>query len=149
MKKIMTLIGVAILILALQGCGDSATNGNGEGGLKNKKVDNYSVKIVYDGKEIKTYSMNAIKKMPSTKFELDGSTEMGPSIAYILSENGIKDYSNITFVGMLKDSLTMTKDQIDKGCLLDITNHDTVKLGAKAINRNKWVKDIATVKVEK
>lgn len=148
MKKLIFLIIFAIMILSLQGCGNSSGNGGGNG-LKNEKVENYSVKIVYDGTEIKSYSIDEIKKMPTTNFELDGSTENGPSISYVLKETNIKDYSKITFIGMWKDSVTMTKEQIEKGCLLDITNHGTTKLASKAITKDKWIKDIATIKVEK
>ena len=146
MKRLLAIITVFIFMLGFQGCGK--TSGNG-GGLKNEKVENYSVKIVYDGKEIKGYSIDDIKKMPTTSFEQDNSKEEGPSIATILTENNIKEYSKITFIGMWKDSITMTKEQVEKGSLLDITNHDTTKLAAKAINKDKWIKDIATIKVAK
>ena len=148
MKKLIYLIIFGVMILSLQGCGKASGNGGGNG-LKNEKVENYAVKIVYDGTEVKSYSIDDIKKMPTSKFDLDGSTEEGPSISYILNENNIKDYSKITFTGMMKDSSTMTKEQVEKDTLLDITNHDTVKLATKAINKNKWTKDIATIKVEK
>lgn len=147
MKKLILLIISIILVSSLMGCGESS--GMGSGGLKNEKVPNYSVKVVYDGKEIKNYSMDDIKKMPAESFELNGLTEKGPSIISILKENNIKDYSKITFTGMYKESLTMTKSQIDQGTLLDITNHGTVKLSSKAIKKDNWIKDIATIKVEK
>ena len=148
MKKLICLIIFGVMILSLQGCGKSSGNGGGNG-LKNQKVENYLVKVVYDGTETTSYSIEDIKKMPTTKFELDGSTEEGPSILNMLKENNIKDYSKITFIGMMKDSVTLTKEQVEKDTLLDITNHDTVKLATKAIDKNKWTKDIATIKVEK
>lgn len=147
MKKLILIIISAFLILGLSGCGSSS--GKGAGGLKNENIPNYSVKIIYDGKEIKNYSMDDIKKMPSTDLQLNGSTEQGPSIESILSTNNITDYSKITVIGMYKDSITMTKEQVKQGSILDITNHNTVKLASKAIKKDKWVKDIATIKVEK
>lgn len=147
MKKLILIIISAFLILGLSGCGSSS--GKGAGGLKNENIPNYSVKIIYDGKEIKNYSMDDIKKMPSTSLQLDGSTEQGPSIESILSTNNITDYSKITVIGMYTDSITMTKEQVKQGSILDITNHNTVKLASKAIKKDKWVKDIATIKVEK
>lgn len=147
MKKLILIIISAFLILGLSGCGSSS--GKGAGGLKNENIPNYSVKIIYDGKEIKNYSMDDIKKMPSTSLQLDGSTEQGPSIESILSKNNITDYSKITVIGMYTDSITMTKEQVKQGSILDITNHNTVKLASKAIKKDKWVKDIATIKVEK
>lgn len=148
MKKLIMLTVTVIMILSLQGCGSSSGNEGGKG-QKNEKVENYSVKVVYDEKEIKSYSINDIKKMPITNFEIEGKTEEGPSVSYMLNENNIKDYSKITFIGMWKDSITMTKEQIEKGTLLDITNHDTVKLSAKDIKKDKWIKDISTIKVER
>lgn len=147
MKKLILIIISAFLILGLSACGSSS--GNGAGGLKNEKIPNYSVKIIYDGKEIKNYSMDDIKKMPSTSLQMDGSTEQGPSIESILSTNNITDYSRVTVIGMYTDSITMTKEQVKQGSILDITNHNTVKLASKAIKKDKWVKDIATIKVEK
>ena len=144
MKKLMVLLCSIMLVLFVQGCGSSSGNG-----LKNEKVENYLVKVTYDGKELKSYSIADIKKMPASSFELEGKTEQGPSMDYILKDNDIKDYSKVTFIGMYKDSLTMTKDQIEKGTLFDITNHDTIKLAAKDIKKDKWTKDIATIKVEK
>lgn len=73
--------------------------------------------------------------MPSTSLQLDGSTEQGPSIESILSKNNITDYSKITVIGMYTDSITMTKEQVKQGSILDITNHNTVKLASKAIKR--------------
>lgn len=155
MKKLVSIILTILLALALQGCASSTKNasgsgsGTGAGGQKDEKVANYTVKVVYDGKELKSYTIDDIKKMTATSFDLDGSTESGPSFDYILTQNSIKDYSKITITGMLKDTATLTKEQVAKGTLLDITNHDTVKLAAKAIDKNKWVKDIATIEIVK
>lgn len=148
MKKFVVLLFSVMLMIIVQGCGSSSGNGGGNG-LKNEKVENYSVKVVYGEKELKIYSIADIKKMPSSSFELEGKTEQGPSMEYILKDNDIKDYSKVTFIGMYKDSLTMTKEQIDKGTLFDITNHDTIKLAAKDVKKDKWIKDIATIKIEK
>lgn len=148
MKRLIVIITAVMILLSLQGCKSSSEN-KGENGLKNEKVENYSVKVVYDGTEIKSYSLEDIKKISSTNVEVDGKTEEGPSISYIMNENNIKDYSKITFIGMWKDSLTMTKEQIEKGTLLDITNHGTVKLAAKAVKKDEWIKDISTIKIEK
>lgn len=148
----MIIIGIMVL-LSLQACAKPDTNeksaGSGAGGLKTEKVEDYKVKIIYAGTEVKSYSIEDIKKMNTVSLEIDGIKEEGPSIADILKENNIKDYSKITFVGMWTDSLSMTKEQIEKGTLLDITNHGTVKLASAAINKNKWIKDIASIKIEK
>lgn len=149
MKKLISIIVAVTLILALQGCGNSNANGSGGGGLKNEKVDNYSVKINYDGKELKSYTIDDIKKMPAESFDLNGSTEKGPSISSILAENNIKEYSEIKFIGMMTDSIILTKEQVEKGTLLDITNHNTVKLASKSIDKNNWVKDIAAIQIKK
>lgn len=149
MKKLISVLLTILLAMALQGCASGSGSGTGSGGQKDKKVENYSVKVIYEGKELKAYTIDDIKKMPVISFDLDGSTESGPSIDYILNENNIKDYSKIIFTGMLKDTNTLTKEQISKGTLLDITNHDTVKLAAKAVDKNTWAKDIATIEISK
>lgn len=153
MRKLALIIISFMILLNLQGCGKAAGNnkssGSEGGNLKNEKVENYSVKIIYNGTEIKKYSIEDIKKMTTTNLEIDGGNEEGPSISYILNENNIKEYSKINFTGMWKDSLSMTKDEVEKGTVLDITNHGTVKLASKAIKKDKWIKDIAEIKVEK
>jgi hypothetical protein len=148
MKK-FTLFFIALVLLTVSLLGCSKSSGNGQGGLKDEKVENYSVKIVYDGKEVKSYSIDEIKKMPVVSFELDGSKEEGPAVSYILSQNNITEYSNIKFTGMMKDSITLTKEETLKDTLVDITNHDTIKLAAKSVKKDKWVKDISTIEIIK
>ncbi|MFA6941244.1 MAG: hypothetical protein WCQ54_09740 [Clostridiaceae bacterium] len=147
MKKITLFIGLVLLTVSLLGCGKSS--GNGQGGLKNEKVENYSVKIVYDGKQVKSYTIDQIKKMPVISFELNGSKEEGPDVSYILKQNNITDYSKIKFIGMTKDSITLTKEEASKDTLVDITNHDTIKLATKSVKKDKWIKDISSIEIIK
>ena len=105
MKKLLLFITLVLLTVSLFGC--SKSSGKGQGGLKDEKVENYSVKIVYDGKQVRSYTIDDIKKMPVISFELNGSKEEGPDVSYILKQNNITEYSKIKFIGMGKDSFTM------------------------------------------
>lgn len=164
MKKHISIFIAILLALALMGCssgtstnttGNTTTNstgsgtGTGTGGLKDKTVEGYTVKVIYDGKELKAYTIEDIKKMTMTSLDVAGSTEAGPSVDYILRDNNINDYSKITFTGVLKDASTLTKEQVSEGAVLDITNHDTVKLAAKAVAKSTWAKDIVTIEILK
>jgi len=147
MKKLLLFITLVLLTVSLFGC--SKSSGKGQGGLKDEKVENYSVKIVYDGKQVRSYTIDDIKKMPVISFELNGSKEEGPDVSYILKQNNITEYSKIKFIGMGKDSFTMTKEEALKDTLVDITNHDTIKLAAKSVKKDKWIKDISTIEIIK
>ncbi|MDV3426834.1 MAG: hypothetical protein LIR50_06540 [Bacillota bacterium] len=147
MKKFVLFIALVLTVLSLIGC--SKSDGSGAGGLKDEKIENYSVKIVYDGKNVKTYTIEDIKKMPVTSFESEGAKEEGPDVLYILSQNNITEYSKIKFIGMWKDSITLTKEEASKDTLVDITNHDTIKLATKSVKKDKWIKDISTIEIIK
>jgi hypothetical protein len=110
-----------------------------------KEAFKYLVKVTCDGKVLKKYSIEDIKKMPASSIKIDGKTETGPTLMSLLTKAGIKKYTKITLKGMAKDSMTLQKKQIDKFTVLDISNRGTIKYSSKTIEKSKWVKDIVEI----
>jgi hypothetical protein len=110
-----------------------------------KEAFKYLVKVSCDGKVLKKYSIEDIKKMPASSIKVDGKTENGPTLISLLAKAGIKKYTKIIIKGMAKDSMTLLKKQIDKNTILDISNRDTIKYSSKTIAKSKWVKDIVEI----
>lgn len=149
MKRIVLLLLAFILMLNFTACSSKAESSNGtQSKSKKQQIEGYTVKITQKDKELKSYTIDDIKKLPASKIEVEGKQEEGPSLVDILKDAGVQEYSRLTIKGAYRTEATLTKEQIEKSSILDITNHGTVKLATVAIPKKEWIKDIIEITVE-
>jgi hypothetical protein len=102
--------------------------------------------VLPDGSAI-GFTWDDLKELPLGQVTAEGKTEEGPKIQDVLQAAGVSDYQQITLTGV-NGSLTMSRNQVDEGAVLDFTNHGTVKLSATSVPKDKWIKDITEISVE-
>lgn len=142
LKKLICLFSILSLCMAGTACSKSSDN-NGK-----DKSYSYTVKVILGGKTLKEYTIQDFKKLPTSKIEVEGKTEDGPTLLSLLTDSKVQSFSKVTLKGIDNSSYVLTKDMINENTLLDITNHDTVKLASKLVPKDKWIKDIVEITVE-
>lgn len=157
MKRLLIMILAVLISLSMAACtNQTAPKGDQTGQKQNNptgqadqaKTADYQVKVTMAGKELKSYTIEDIKKMPTISLQVDGKEEVGPSVASILKDAGVETFSKVTFKGAFNTQATLTKEQMGEDTMVDLTNHNTVKLATKAISKNDWIKDIIEIAVE-
>ena len=105
----------------------------------------YQISITQNQQVIKTYSLEMIQKMPVKSFAKDGKIESGPSVAVLLEDLGIKDFSKLTFKNGSGETFQVINPE---NFILDITNRGTCKLASEKLSKEQWLKDITEIEIE-
>jgi len=129
MKKNVVLVTVCCILLVMMGSCQNTTK-------------SYNLVVVQNQQPIKAYTIKMIQKMPSKSFILDGKVESGPTLAVLLEDAGIKEFSEI-FVKNDAGEYFQTKNP--EKYILDITNRGTVKLASEELSKDQWLKDITEI----
>ena len=119
--------------------------------LAGQAAADYRVVVRRDGAELRSYSLEDLRRFESHKFTQSGLTEEGPSVRDVLSDAGVEDFARLTVVGLgIKDDglLVLDADQVDEDVLLDFANRGTVKIAGPNITRAERVRDVTELRVD-
>jgi hypothetical protein len=133
---------LAILLASVLGCSKEIDTGN-----------KYAIKVFSNDKQIASLSLDDLLKLPQVTVSAGGKDQEGPTLLSALDLAGIREFSEVTVVGLTRGrigsaELVLKKDQITDKVILDKTNKGTTKLCGPDIDYNKWIIDVSKLVVK-
>ena len=83
---------------------------------------------------------------------LDGDEQSGPLLLEVLAVSGVVDWDSMEAIGLSEGrtaevSLFVNSSEVNETWILDISNQGTLKLAAENLPREKWVRDVAELRI--
>ena len=112
----------------------------------------YSIQIFMNDKQIASFTVNDLSKLPQVKTNVTGTDEQGPTLLSVLALAGIKDFSEVTIYGFTRGrvataELTLKKAEVTDNIILALVARGTAKLTGPDIGDKKSIIDVSKLTV--
>jgi hypothetical protein len=140
----------AILVIAavLAAWGLQTWFAGGAGSSNDAPAPRYTIKVLKDGRTLKTYDLVALHALPQARVVIDGKPQDGPTLVTLLRDAGAGTYDSVDVRGAgLRDGgrLTLTLAQVKRKVQLDFSDRGTVKVCGPNIPWADWVRDVISL----
>jgi hypothetical protein len=113
----------------------------------------YRINIVYHGESFTALSLAQLQTLPKISLNAFNKSEEGPTLLSALELAGVKDFTALTVIGMLRGriasgELTLMRNEITNEVILDFSNHGTAKLAGPNIPEDNWIIDVSEMRIE-
>ena len=143
----MKFVGAVFMVaLVAAGCsGDSAELGG-------EPADDVVLRIVVEGEVAKDWTLAGLQdEIPFAEIEVEGDTQSGPTLLDAIAASGVGDWDTAEVLGMsegrvIEVSFDIQAAEVDDGWILDVSNRGTLKLAAKGLERQRWVRDVGEIR---
>ena len=111
------------------------------------------LRVVVDGEVVADWTLETLDySLPFSTLTIDGDSQQGPLLLDVLAASGVVTFDSLEALGLgegrtFEVSLEVDAADIDDGWILDISNKGTLKLAADDLPREKWVRDLAELRV--
>jgi hypothetical protein len=90
--------------------------------------------------------------LPFATLTLDGDEQEGPLLLKVLEASGVVDWESMEVLGLGEGrtsevTLFVNAPEVNETWILDVSNHGTLKLAAENLPREKWVRDVAELRI--
>jgi hypothetical protein len=109
--------------------------------------EGYYISVVFEDKQPVYITLDDLKQLPQVQITASGVTENGPTLLSALQKAGITEFDELTAFGLTRGriaaaELTLKRDQIDDGVVLDLNKQGKSKLCGVNIPQNNWIIDL-------
>lgn len=147
-QKVMALVAALLFLVSalVTGC----SNGGEESGADEQ---DYRIKIFSGGNLTTSLNLTQLQSLPNVSLSAFGKSEEGPTLLLVLELAGVKEFTKVTVVGMVRGrlasgELTLNRDEITGDVILDFTNRGTTKLAGAQIPEDDWIIDVTEIRTE-
>ena len=140
---VFLVLAGALVLTATAGCGFAAGATTRTPGSQGTLV-----RIVRPDGAVKEASMKDLDSLGKGRIFVDGSWEEGPTLPEVLQFADVTGFQHVTIIGSGSPPLTLSKEEVNSGVILNLTGQGTVKLSLPDIPRNEWIDDVNTIKAE-
>lgn len=153
-KQAVILVSSAVCILAavmIAGCSSRSTDVSTA--AASQTAAGYKVVFFLNGQQVASLGLEQLQTLPKVSLALADRSEEGPTLLSVLELAGIKEFSKLTVVGMVRGrvataELELQRSQVTEDLILDFTNRGTTKLAGAQLSEDKWVIDVAEIRAE-
>jgi hypothetical protein len=90
--------------------------------------------------------------VPFRTLILDGDEQQGPLLIDVLAASGVVDWESMEVIGLgegrsFEVNLFVNASEVNETWILDVSNQGTLKLAAENLPREKWVRDVAELRI--
>ena len=116
-------------------------------------ADDVVLRVIVGGELAADWTLETLDyNLPFHTLILDGDEQEGPLLLEVLAASGVVDWESMEVIGLgegrsFEASLFVNSSEVNQTWIFDISNQGTLKLAAENLPREKWVRDVAELRI--
>jgi hypothetical protein len=149
--KWWAVIGAVALLASACSGGDDA---EGETVELPPPADDVVLRVTVGGELAADWTLETLDyNVPFSTLTLDGDEQEGPLLLRVLAASGVVDWESMEVLGLgegrtFEVNLFVNAPEVNETWILDVSNQGTLKLAAENLPREKWVRDVAELRID-
>jgi hypothetical protein len=150
MKRLNWWVVIAAVALLASACsGDDAE----EPEPLAPPADDVVLRVIVDGAVARDWTLETLDySLPFATLILDGDEQNGPLLTDVLEASGVVSFGTMEALGLgegrsVEVTLFVDAAEVNETWILDVSNQGTLKLAADNLPREKWVRDVAELRI--
>lgn len=136
-----------VLAMAVIACSDGTTEGT------EPPAEDVVLRVVVNDEVSADWTLADLEdQVVFTELTIEGDAQSGPLLLDVLEASGVAGWTSGEVLGMgegrvFSVGLDISSSEVDDGWILDVTKQGTLKLAAKALSRDMWVRDVGEIHI--
>jgi len=111
------------------------------------------LRVLRDGETLRVWTLEELLALPQQEVEIDGDVQNGPWLRDVLAASNVGEWTRATVVGAGEGRAFGIEVEIESGpadgYILDITRRGTAKLAGLDLARERWVRDMTEIRIDR